>query len=129
MCVIDFDEYCTIWNETERTARKQHKCSSCGGRIQPGEKYVDHFDVFEGEANHEKCCMACDVDRKEFGKAHEVSLGPGGWREYLDECIAEDSEYDSDTDEYRPGEDAKRWIAMRERLKERRQRAKESQAC
>jgi len=27
---------------TERTARKEHRCARCNGRIKPGERYHDH---------------------------------------------------------------------------------------
>lgn len=114
MCDIDLDGQCDVWRETTRTARKQHKCSSCGGVISSGEKYIEHFDIFEGESNTERCCMACDADRQEFCAAHNVMLGPNSWEHYLSECI-----YDGGHDE-----DGRKWGPMLKRQEERRKLAK-----
>lgn len=47
-----------------RTARKQHTCNLCGGKIQPGEKYNYTFYSNDGEAygwkEHEKCSYISD---------------------------------------------------------------------
>ena len=117
MCAIEFDEYCSIWREAERKARKQHKCNSCWCRIEIGELYIEHFDIFQGQTNREKCCMPCDVDRQEFSKAHSVMLGPMSWPEFLWECLAEGDD-----------EDAQKWKSAADRLRERREMAKESAA-
>lgn len=54
--------------ETERKARKQHKCSLCGAVIRVGETYLDHADnmidsatVYQG-----KECLPCQPVKKEF---------------------------------------------------------------
>src|SRR5688500_8611718 len=109
MCEIDFDGYCSGWRETPRMARKEHKCKPCGGVIRRGENYIEHFDIYEGEANREACCLACDRDREEFCKAHHVKIGPGSWLHYLSECI-----YDDGHDE-----ESRRWLPLLERLKQR----------
>lgn len=119
MCEIDFDGYCDVWRETERTARKEHKCSSCGLLIIRGDKYIEHFDIYDGETNRSKCCMACDADRKEFGKAHDVgTLEPRSFPHYLEECI-----YDDGHDE-----EGRRWLPMLNRLRKRQKEAKKASA-
>lgn len=115
MCRIDVDGYCEVWEEETRKARKEHKCDSCGSIIHAGERYVTHFDVFEGNANHEKCCMACDVDRTAFGDAHKVRLSPWSWEDYLRDCV-----HDGDDPS-----DESTWIPMLERLTQRKQNAKQ----
>lgn len=113
MCDIDFDGYCEVWRENTRKARKEHKCSACRGKILPGDEYVEHFDIFEGDTNREKICSACNVDRIEFGNAHSVNLTPGSWEHYLRECV-----YDGDD-----GQPDDRWLPMLNRLKARQKAA------
>ncbi len=110
MCEIDLDGYrCELWNETERRARKQHKCDSCYRAIQPGERYVSHFSKFEGEVTTEKICADCNEDRKEFSSAHgEIYFSPGSWLEVVYDCMSEDEE------------DRERWQPMIDRVKVRR---------
>lgn len=47
------------------TAKKKHRCESCGGAIQPGEKYVRARVVDGGEAwvwkSHDDCQMAAQI--------------------------------------------------------------------
>ncbi len=50
MCEIDFDGTCSVWRENTRKARKEHRCSCCGGTIRVGKTYLDHFSVYEGDA-------------------------------------------------------------------------------
>ena len=54
--------------ETERTARKEHKCSLCHKIIKKGEKYIDHVDniVDEAYVYHGKECLPCLDVKKEF---------------------------------------------------------------
>lgn len=59
MCLTD-DEGCEVWNETERTARKPHKCGECEGRISVGERYLYVFGVHEREAFTHHVCACCD---------------------------------------------------------------------
>lgn len=87
MCEIAFDGHCDVWRETPRMA-----------------------------PNREACCLPCDKDRKEFGDAHHVMLGPHSWPEYLHECI-----YDGGHDD-----ESRRWLPALRRLKQRRRLAKQS---
>lgn len=119
MCYLDL-EPCSVWCEDERRARKPHRCSGCGRTIQPGEVYLHHFDVFEGHANTEKCCLECRNDRHEFCAEHERVCVPSSLLELVGECIGEDAEFDDD-DNRLPS----RWDALYDRLKARIAAAKE----
>jgi hypothetical protein len=93
MCVIDFDEYCTVWRETERKARKQHECSCCRRRIGPGENYIVHFSICHGDVTDEKCCGDCEADRAEFANAHGgFRTSPGYFPDQVAACITEGDE-------------------------------------
>ncbi len=92
MCMIDL-EPAEVWRETNRTARKEHRCSCCQRGIYPGERYMVHFSVFEGSATSEKCCGQCESDRADFANAHDGTLcTPGFLVEMLSECISEEPE-------------------------------------
>ena len=55
------DEPCSVYDVKERVARKAHKCSACGERVEPGTKYTDVFMVHEGEPYTCKRCPRCQV--------------------------------------------------------------------
>lgn len=42
-----------------RIARKAHRCDNCGGRINAGEPYQTHFQVWEGEPCRWREHIAC----------------------------------------------------------------------
>ncbi len=108
MCYIGDLEPCSVWDEKQVKARRPHHCSCCKREITVGEIYLRHFNVFEGDASHEKLCMECEKDRDEFGKAHDGMLPmPGGLKAMLHECIGEEPE-ESDV-----------WRAMIARIKAR----------
>lgn len=86
MCSIDLDP-CSVWRETPRVARKPHLCDGCGQEIRPGDAYLVHFDIFEGEANNERACFVCWWVRQVFADAHGQSFAPSGLWTQLDECI------------------------------------------
>lgn len=57
----------TVYRDTIRTARKAHRCDCCPATIQPGEKYVSHFSITDGDAYSAKRCLPCqDVVRAIF---------------------------------------------------------------
>lgn len=92
MCVIHL-EPCLLWHETERKARKEHKCSCCWRTIRVGEEYSVHFSVFEGVTDSEKCCGECDHDRHCFADVHEnMMCVPSHLPELFRECISEEPE-------------------------------------
>lgn len=89
MCYIDL-EPAEVWSETERKARKPHKCSCCHGTIAAGQNYWTHFSVLDGDNTTEKICAACYTDREVFAYVHDGTLcTPGALPEMLQECIAE----------------------------------------
>lgn len=108
MCVIEVDGYCTVWREQARNARKRHKCNCCGGTIEPGMTYIDHFSIYDGNSTAAKCCLACEDDRKEFAAAH------GGYRSdpwYFPQTVA-DCIGEGDPDDAR-------WKTMLDRIRRR----------
>ena len=94
MCDINLDP-CDVWRESHRKARKEHVCSCCRRAIRPGETYLVHFSVFEGDARTQKCCAECDRDRDVFAEAHGGTLSePSYFGVLLGECIGEGDDND-----------------------------------
>ena len=56
-CVCDSNTY--PYFERERTARKQHRCYECGGKIEPGTKHLNIGGLCEGEWWHGRICPPC----------------------------------------------------------------------
>ena len=87
MCELDL-EPCEVWNQTERTARKPHRCDCCRRPIGQGQRYVNTFWKFEGEVGTAKACADCQVDIKAFAAAHGGSqFMPDYFVDVLKECI------------------------------------------
>ncbi len=59
-CDCDY-EPCQIYNETRYTARKEHRCTECGGRIPKGESYVRIESLYDGRWSTDKHCGDCRV--------------------------------------------------------------------
>ena len=113
MCFIEIDDVCEVWKETPRRARKQHACTCCYRPILIGEKYVDHFDVFEGRPEKCKLCSECEKDRAEFGDAHNGTiLHPGSMLEYLEQCVGDNYDDDGETAD----DETQKWERMIERI-------------
>lgn len=53
------DEFCTIWDQTEPIARKEHACCGCRETIQIGRRYRKTVTMFEGSWEVFKNCMRC----------------------------------------------------------------------
>lgn len=107
MCNFSGEERAEVWSATRPTARKEHKCGCCGGRIAPGEKYMAMFAVSDGDAVNEKACAACDEALDAFGKEHRFYPFPTSFETYLEECIVGD-------------EEGSRWAPMLKGIQERR---------
>lgn len=106
MCEIGELDPCSAWSETERKARKQHRCNCCRGLIAPKERYLVNFNVHEGEMSSTRMCLACAAARKLFCEDHtdgQLCDGPT-FRELLLGCIA-DGDEESDQ-KWRPMLDA-----------------------
>ncbi len=50
------------------TARKEHTCCECHGKIAAGEKYHKHHGIWDGEADTFKVCDDCEALRAEVDK-------------------------------------------------------------
>lgn len=104
MCDIDL-EPCTAFSERNRKARKAHTCSCCKGIILPGQTYLVHFSIYDGNIASDKMCGLCEVARKEFSDAHYSGLPqPAYFPELLSRCIS-DGDEESDA-KWRPMLDA-----------------------
>ena len=57
----------TFYNQSLRTAKKQHKCEECGGPILAGEKYEYVSGLWDGYFNVFKTCERC-VDIRTWTK-------------------------------------------------------------
>lgn len=86
MCVLDL-EPCDVWEESVHLARKEHVCSSCCLPIRPGDAYLSHFQVFEGEPFREKMCFVCWLAREEFAESHGVRCLPSALDDLVRSCI------------------------------------------
>jgi hypothetical protein len=107
MCEIDL-EPCDVFAETYHVARKIHRCSCCGGSIQPGARYLRTFGIFEGDMFVERGCLACGKEIARFSRAHEgIRFTPGTLDFVLEECIENEPE------------SAKPWRAMQARIRAR----------
>jgi len=58
MCDLDA-EMCAVWVETERRARKRHRCCECGTAIPKGHAYVQINSVSGGSAGTSRRHEAC----------------------------------------------------------------------
>lgn len=58
---VDIDGTCSVWEQRQHRARKQHCCDACGETIRIGDVYTAHFDVFEGETRSVKRCARCEI--------------------------------------------------------------------
>ena len=90
MCELYFDEPFDVLRETERTARKAHRCTCCRRIIAVGEKYVDHYSVGDGTTSSGKLCADCLKARAAFASAHDNILAtPDGLESLLSDCISD----------------------------------------
>jgi hypothetical protein len=89
MCDVPDGDGCDLWHEKARVARKAHECSACGSVIRPGDVYLVHFSLYEGDTNNEKCCFACWWAREQFEEAHECGIAPSALIDFLRECVVE----------------------------------------
>jgi hypothetical protein len=109
----------TVWKETPRTARKEHRCDSCRGIIRSGKLYFVHFSLYDGRTYSEKCCSPCQEARREFAMepGHLLPM-PGSFTEALDECV---------TDQESTPAERKKWKGVLRNIERRGKRAKASE--
>ena len=70
MCFY-LDEYCEVWRQTTRKARKPHRCYECGGTIQPGETYEYVSYIFDHSPGSYHLCNKCENVREHIKHIEE----------------------------------------------------------
>lgn len=102
MCSIDYDDYWDAYADKFVVAKKEHPCTACGVRIQPGAQYLKHAHLYDGEWYRENACFACAAALHEFNEAHAVGTSPRMLEETLRNCIGDNDDKEA---EWRP------WLA------------------
>lgn len=111
MCEVTYDgDACAAWTERQRTARKAHICQSCGGAINPGDRYTHVSWVQDQRGYDERECAACHVVGEAYRAAHGVRWSPSQTASALRECVSEEGD-DSET--------GRRWTAAIEAMQAR----------
>lgn len=67
-CWCDYDPP-EFYDRREPTARKEHRCAECGGRILPGERYERVSGKWDGDFSQFKTCCRC-TSLRDWVKAH-----------------------------------------------------------
>lgn len=73
MCFIA-DGIADIYRTKPTIARKNHRCNECGRTVKPGEQYLYHFQVYEGEALTRRVCRGCAYVRQLI---HDAAISAG----------------------------------------------------
>jgi len=79
--------YVQAFSEEQRRSRKARKCSTCGGRIKEGERYVRFFWVHDGDACSSSQCLFCNVAYEAFRSEHREYPMPNELWSGLIECL------------------------------------------
>lgn len=58
-----------VYEESERRARKPHRCCECRRIINPGELYMTAFGVWFGDAERYSWCSDCESLKDTFREA------------------------------------------------------------
>lgn len=58
----------TCYKESERKAKKEHKCCECNGLIQKGERYIVANGIWDNKPMEFKTCLDCYNLRNEVIK-------------------------------------------------------------
>lgn len=58
-CECDYSDGPSVFREKIVKARKEHKCSECGGPINKGDEYEYTFGVWDGDAMSFHTCEKC----------------------------------------------------------------------
>lgn len=61
MCDLDQDGYGEVISDTKVVARKQHRCSECSRRIEPGQEVRRYVGKWEGDFFATKFCRRCSL--------------------------------------------------------------------
>lgn len=77
-CIDHYEGGTSFYQDRIATARKEHQCCECCGKIEPGEKYEVSVGVSDGDFFHQKTCQSCTDIRHayfcswEFGSMWEA---------------------------------------------------------
>src|SRR6185503_8218374 len=63
------DDHVAWWSRSEHTARTWKRCCECGGLIAPGDRYVKHAWVNDGEFESSSAHAPCDAAADEIAEA------------------------------------------------------------
>jgi len=66
----------SVFSDTVRKARREHKCCECQGIIKPGEKYHIFKGCWEGKWDEFKTCLDCIEVRDEIRSLYRDDEGP-----------------------------------------------------
>ncbi len=92
MCDLDFDGHCSVWvQRLVLKSKKDHHCHGCGGIIEKGSSYIDHFSIFDDDPSHEKMCLSCKTIMDAFKREHGREVSPDSLYDFLRECLDEES--------------------------------------
>lgn len=97
----------TELNKSCPTARKEHRCSWCGGTIKVGEKYERSTLIYDGQIYDFVCHLEC---RKATGLLNmfDNDMGDGVDEECFVQCLQDwlyEHHYNDETDTYDDGFD------------------------
>lgn len=71
MCDESADYIVPVWDEIERTARREHACSGCGETVRPGHVYRRTAVLDDGHwhtwKHCRRCCAVLDALRPRLG--------------------------------------------------------------
>lgn len=96
MCDIDwgFDGGWSFFKEKVVKARIEHTCASCRRTIEPGEKYIRHFSVFDTYPTSQKSCYECHEVMEKFADEHSWRTCPSDTVSILQDCIENEEDQD-----------------------------------
>lgn len=80
-CSCDMEQS-TLYNEAERKANREHRCSDCGGTITKGERYKRIASLYDGQWSTEKRCADCQFMIHEVERTFLERCG-GAWCLYI----------------------------------------------
>jgi hypothetical protein len=109
MCVC-IDNYASeMYARDVKRARKPYACEECGATIQRGEKYIRHFQIWEGDPGWWRTCRSCDVWGDAFSETTLRVCGCAGWViggmwEAIEEFCTEHLDYNPRFDHLVPDE-------------------------
>jgi hypothetical protein len=93
MCSCEDGEPVDVWVHEVRKARKQHRCTDCGGVIAVGVMHNYYRMLYDGIWSTDRRCSACDEKAEAFTIAEGCHAPIGALYETLRECASEDPDF------------------------------------